>query len=85
MANYDARRGDVGGVRSGLFGMLHFAIVAVFVAGLMIGRSPEFIGKKIVANEVKMTMIALLCVPLTTLGAGRRALGDGQRAALLRS
>lgn len=48
----------VGGVGSGLFGMLLFAIVAVFVAGLMIGRIPEFVGKKITATEVKMTMIA---------------------------
>jgi K+-transporting ATPase ATPase A chain len=58
----------VGGVGSGLFGMLLFAIVAVFVAGLMIGRTPEFVGKKITATEVKMTMIALLCIPLAILG-----------------
>jgi potassium-transporting ATPase potassium-binding subunit len=58
----------VGGVGSGLFGMLLFAIVAVFVAGLMIGRTPEFVGKKITATEVKMTMIALLCIPLVILG-----------------
>jgi K+-transporting ATPase ATPase A chain len=58
----------VGGPGSGLFGMLLFAIVAVFVAGLMIGRTPEYLGKKIEANEVKMTMLALLTVPLSILG-----------------
>jgi K+-transporting ATPase ATPase A chain len=58
----------VGGPGSGLFGMLLFAIVAVFVAGLMIGRTPEYLGKKIEGNEVKMTMLALLCVPACILG-----------------
>jgi len=53
--------------------MLLFAIVAVFVAGLMIGRTPEFVGKKIAATEVKMTMIALLCVPLAILGLAATA------------
>ena len=58
----------VGGPGSGLFGMLLFAIVAVFAAGLMIGRTPEYLGKKIEANEIKMTMLALLCVPAFILG-----------------
>ena len=58
----------VGGPGSGLFGMLLFAIVAVFIAGLMIGRTPEYLGKKIEGNEVKMTMLALLCVPASILG-----------------
>jgi K+-transporting ATPase ATPase A chain len=58
----------VGGPGSGLFGMLLFVIVAVFVAGLMIGRTPEYLGKKIEAGEVKMTMLALLCVPAFILG-----------------
>src|ERR1700730_2320776 len=58
----------VGGPGSGLFGMLLFVIVAVFAAGLMIGRTPEYLGKKIEANEVKMTMLALLCVPAFILG-----------------
>jgi K+-transporting ATPase ATPase A chain len=53
----------VGGPGSGLFGMLLFAIVAVFVAGLMIGRTPEYLGKKIEATEIKMTMLVLLTVP----------------------
>jgi K+-transporting ATPase ATPase A chain len=56
-----------GGVGSGLYGMLIFAIVAVFVAGLMIGRTPEYLGKKIQAFEMKMAAIALLLVPLVIL------------------
>ena len=72
----------VGGPGSGLFGILLFAIVAVFAAGLMIGRTPEYLGKKIEGNEVKMTMLALLCVPAFILGmaaCGRRvALGSGR-------
>jgi K+-transporting ATPase ATPase A chain len=58
----------VGGPGSGLFGMLLFAVVAVFAAGLMIGRTPEYLGKKLEGNEVKMTMLALLCVPACILG-----------------
>ncbi len=58
----------VGGPGSGLFGILLFVIVAVFAAGLMIGRTPEYLGKKIEGNEVKMTMLALLCVPAFILG-----------------
>ncbi len=57
-----------GGVGSGLYGFLLFAIVAVFVAGLMVGRTPEFLGKKIEAKEIKMTMLAILCLPLVMLG-----------------
>jgi K+-transporting ATPase ATPase A chain len=58
----------VGGVGSGLYGMLLFAIVAIFLAGLMVGRTPEYVGKKIEAREVKMTMLAILCLPLVILG-----------------
>ena len=57
-----------GGVGSGLYGFLLFAIIAVFVAGLMVGRTPEYLGKKIEAKEVKMTMLAILCLPLAMLG-----------------
>jgi K+-transporting ATPase ATPase A chain len=57
-----------GGVGAGLYGMLLFAIVAVFVAGLMVGRTPEYLGKKIEAKEVKMTMLAVLVLPLAILG-----------------
>jgi K+-transporting ATPase ATPase A chain len=57
----------IGGPGSGLFGMLLFAIVAVFIAGLMIGRTPEYLGNKIEAREVKLTMLALLAVPSALL------------------
>ena len=58
----------VGGVGAGLYGMLLFAIISVFVAGLMVGRTPEYIGKKIEAKEVKMAMLAILVLPLSILG-----------------
>ncbi len=57
-----------GGVGSGLYGMLLFAILAVFIAGLMVGRTPEYLGKKIEAKEVKMAMLAILILPLSMLG-----------------
>jgi K+-transporting ATPase ATPase A chain len=56
-----------GGVGSGLYGMLVFAIIAVFVAGLMIGRTPEYLGKKIEAFEMKMASIAILLPPFVAL------------------
>jgi K+-transporting ATPase ATPase A chain len=56
-----------GGVGSGLYGMLVFAIIAVFVAGLMIGRTPEYLGKKIEAFEMKMAAIVILVPPLVVL------------------
>ena len=58
----------VGGVGAGLYGMLLFVIISMFVAGLMVGRTPEYAGKKIEAKEVKMTMLAVLCMPLVMLG-----------------
>ena len=58
----------VGGVGSGLYGMLLFVIIAIFVAGLMVGRTPEYVGKKIEAKEVKMAMLAILVLPLMYLG-----------------
>jgi K+-transporting ATPase ATPase A chain len=57
-----------GGVGSGLYGMLLMVIVAVFVAGLMVGRTPEYLGKKIEAKEVKMALLAILILPLFILG-----------------
>jgi len=57
-----------GGVGSGLYGMLLFAVLAVFIAGLMVGRTPEYLGKKIEAKEVKMAMLAVLILPLSILG-----------------
>ena len=56
-----------GGVGTGLYGMLLFAIMAVFIAGLMIGRTPEYLGKKIETHEMKMTSIAILVTPLLVL------------------
>ena len=57
-----------GGVGSGLYGMIVFAILSVFVAGLMVGRTPEFLGKKIEAREMKLAMLAVLILPLAILG-----------------
>ncbi len=58
----------LGGVGSGLYGMLLFAILAVFIAGLMVGRTPEYLGKKLEAKEVKMTLLAILILPASILG-----------------
>jgi K+-transporting ATPase ATPase A chain len=58
----------IGGVGAGLYGMLLFAIISVLVAGLMVGRTPEYLGKKIEAREVKMAMLAILVLPLSILG-----------------
>src|SRR5262245_20281184 len=58
----------VGGVGAGMYGMLLLVIIAVFVAGLMVGRTPEYVGKKIEAKEVKMAMLAILILPLMYLG-----------------
>ncbi|MDQ1077523.1 potassium-transporting ATPase subunit KdpA [Pseudoroseomonas cervicalis] len=57
-----------GGVGSGLYGMLVFALLSVFVAGLMVGRTPEYLGKKVQAREVKLAMLAVLVLPATILG-----------------
>ncbi|MDN4058374.1 potassium-transporting ATPase subunit KdpA [Massilia sp. YIM B02769] len=62
-----------GGVGSGLYGMLVFAILAVFVAGLMIGRTPEYLGKKIQAFEMKMAAIVILVVPVLVLAGSAAA------------
>ena len=69
-----------GGVGSGLYGMLLMVIVAVFVAGLMVGRTPEYLGKKIEAKEVKMALLAILILPLFILGGP-----GGFRAAAVRA
>ncbi len=57
-----------GGVGSGLYGMIIMAILAVFIAGLMVGRTPEYLGKKIEAREMKLAMLAILILPLAILG-----------------
>ncbi|MDF2980512.1 MAG: kdpA [Devosia sp.] len=58
----------IGGVGAGFYGIVLFVVVAIFVAGLMVGRTPEYLGKKIEAKEVKMAMLAILCLPLAMLG-----------------
>lgn len=58
----------IGGVGAGFYGIILFVVVAIFVAGLMVGRTPEYLGKKIEAKEVKMAMLAVLCLPLSILG-----------------
>ena len=67
-----------GGVGSGLYGMLMFVIVAVFVAGLMVGRTPEYLGKKIEAYEMKMASLVILIPPLVVLvGTAIAVVGPG--------
>jgi K+-transporting ATPase ATPase A chain len=73
-----------GGVGSGLYGMLVFAMMAVFVAGLMIGRTPEYLGKKIEVFEMKMVSIAILVTPLLVLaGAAVAVMTEAGRAGVL--
>ncbi|WP_413712486.1 potassium-transporting ATPase subunit KdpA [Rhizobium sp. Rhizsp82] len=57
----------VGGVGAGFYGIILFIIIAIFVAGLMVGRTPEYLGKKIEAKEMKMAVLAILCLPLAML------------------
>jgi K+-transporting ATPase ATPase A chain len=72
-----------GGVGTGLYGMLVFAIIAVFIAGLMIGRTPEYLGKKIEAYEMKMSSIAILVTPLIVLiGTAIALMSEAGRATL---
>lgn len=72
-----------GGVGSGLYGMLIFAIMTVFIAGLMIGRTPEYLGKKIQPFEMKMTAIAILIVPFLVLcGTAIAVMADPGRAGI---
>jgi K+-transporting ATPase ATPase A chain len=68
MINMELGEIIVGGVGAGLYGMLLFVVLAIFVAGLMVGRTPEYAGKKIEAKEVKMAMLAILILPLMFLG-----------------
>jgi K+-transporting ATPase ATPase A chain len=70
MAMFMIQLGELlpGGVGSGLYGMVVMALIAVFVAGLMVGRTPEYLGKKIEAREVKFAMLAVLILPLSILG-----------------
>ncbi len=70
MAMFMIQLGEIlpGGVGSGLYGMVVMALLAVFVAGLMVGRTPEYLGKKIEAREIKLAMLAVLILPLSILG-----------------
>ena len=72
-----------GGVGSGLYGMLIFAILAVFIAGLMIGRTPEYLGKKIEVHEMKLTSIAILVTPILVLaGPAIAVIADAGKAGI---
>jgi K+-transporting ATPase ATPase A chain len=72
-----------GGVGSGLYGMLLFVLLTVFIAGLMIGRTPEYLGKKIDVYDMKMTALAILVTPtLVLLGAGLAIATDAGRAGI---
>ncbi|WHP30065.1 potassium-transporting ATPase subunit KdpA [Trabulsiella odontotermitis] len=73
-----------GGVGSGLYGMLLFVLLAVFIAGLMIGRTPEYLGKKIDVREMKMTALAILVTPtLVLLGTALAMMTDAGRSGML--
>jgi potassium-transporting ATPase potassium-binding subunit len=71
-----------GGVGSGLYGMLLFVILAVFISGLMVGRTPEFLGKKIEAREVKLTVIATIGVPMLVLATTALAMTKWGKASI---
>jgi K+-transporting ATPase ATPase A chain len=82
---FDMHMGEVifGGVGSGLYGMLIFAIIAVFIAGLMVGRTPEYLGKKIESYEMKMASVAILVMPITVLvGTAIAVLSSGGLATI---
>lgn len=84
----DMMTGEIapGGVGSGLYGMLIIAVLAVFLAGLMVGRTPEYLGKKISAREIKMASLYILATPAVLLiGAALAISTAGQRGALLNS
>ncbi|MBR9973684.1 potassium-transporting ATPase subunit KdpA [Magnetospirillum sulfuroxidans] len=70
----------VGGVGAGFYGMLIFVILSVFIAGLMVGRTPEYVGKKIEAREMKLAVIVILVFPIGILGLGALALLTGPEA-----
>ena len=78
---FNIQTGEVifGGVGAGLYGMLLFAILAVFIAGLMVGRTPEYLGKKIEQKEVKMAMLALIATAVQHPGLHRRQRRDPVR------
>jgi K+-transporting ATPase ATPase A chain len=73
-----------GGVGAGMYGMLVFVLTAVFIAGLMVGRTPEYLGKRIQAGEIKLVVLSILFVPLVVLGFGAAAIliGPGREGLL---
>jgi potassium-transporting ATPase potassium-binding subunit len=88
IAMFNMQLGEVapGGTGSGLYGMLVLAVITVFVAGLMVGRTPEYLGKKINAREIKLASIYFLTTPLLVLiGAAVTMALPGERAAMLNS
>jgi K+-transporting ATPase ATPase A chain len=82
MANMQLGEVIFGGVGSGLYGMLLFAILAVFISGLMVGRTPEFLGKKIEAREIKLTVLATIGVPMAVLAGTALAMSKWGRASI---
>jgi K+-transporting ATPase ATPase A chain len=75
MINIELGEVIFGGVGSGLYGILIFAVLAVFIAGLMVGRTPEYLGKKIEQKEVKMMMLAVLVLAVSILGFSAVSIG----------
>ena len=71
-----------GGVGSGLYGMLLFVLLTVFIAGLMVGRTPEYLGKKVEAREMKLVVIGTIFVPIVVLALTALAIADQVRRAL---
>ena len=67
----------IGGVGAGFYGMMVFVILSVFIIGLMVGRTPEYLGKKIEAREMKMATLAVL-IPAVTILVGRRNCGGNR-------
>ena len=81
MPLFNIQLGEVifGGVGAGLYGMLVFVVLAVFIAGLMVGRTPEYLGKKIEAREMKLAMLYILIFPAIILGFSRLVGGRAVR------
>jgi potassium-transporting ATPase potassium-binding subunit len=74
-----------GGVGSGLYGMLLFAILAVFISGLMVGRTPEFLGKKIEAREIKLSVVGTIGVPILVLATTALAMSKWGKVSIFDS
>ncbi len=83
MVNIELGEVIFGGVGSGLYGMLMFAVLAVFIAGLMVGRTPEYLGKKIEQKEVKMMMLSVLVLAFSILGFSGAGVGLDYRQSSL--